>query len=64
MNRYGVVEGVERTNWSVSQCEACCVGEDSCVGDMCDSECIQVCGGCEDGERREVREYERVEGGD
>ena len=23
MNRYGVVEGVERTNWSVSQREAC-----------------------------------------
>ena len=30
---------------------------------VCDSECVQVCGECDDGERGEVREYERVEGG-
>ena len=62
--RSGVVEGVERTNWSVSQCKACLVRYDSCIGDMCDSERVQVCGGCDDGERGEVRECKRVEGGD
>ena len=31
---------------------------------VCDSECVQVCGGCEDGERWVVRECERDERGD